>query len=473
MTMMTRRTAVSSLMAATAMGAMTVPIRPAHAASIGTLTVMGPIPVNAQSGESYRGSNEQPVAGPGAPMPDLEKYGYMQEEYFISGTVDGKPFTTSMLVRKPKDLSKFSGLVGVETIHAAGAIPFWGVGREVWAPGGHVWIAVASQRAALENQVKRFNAARYATLNVPQVGAPPGRGGAGGPALAPSGEMTQDQFSQAIMTQVGAFLKSNPRTGPLVGRPVKYLLMGGSSQTGGTTNNYIRQSHATARLPNGKPIYDGYLPGYSFPSEPLRAEGAAIIHFVSEGEVVNAANNKRPTGDRPDSDAPNDRFRAYQLVGGSHVPTRGQPAKTNPPEMPSQFPSAPINKMALINLIDWVTKGKAPPKAPKIEVANGQVVRDEYGNAKGGIRSPYVDVPAVRYIVTRPPIPGDQAGAQARSQQGIQEPLPAETLKRLYPTRQAYLTRFNQGIDKMVAGGWMLKVDGEKLKAEEAAKPPV
>ena len=50
-----------------------------------------PIPVTAESGEAYRGSNEQPVAGPGLPMPELEKVGYLQEEYFISGTVDGKP----------------------------------------------------------------------------------------------------------------------------------------------------------------------------------------------------------------------------------------------------------------------------------------------------------------------------------------------------------------------------------------------
>src|ERR1700751_1204959 len=96
---------------------------PAAAQRIALPKISGPVSVSADSGESYRGSNEQPVAGPGLPLPDLERVGYVQEEYFLSGMVDGKPYVTSMLVRKPKDLSKFSGLVGVETIHAAGAIP--------------------------------------------------------------------------------------------------------------------------------------------------------------------------------------------------------------------------------------------------------------------------------------------------------------------------------------------------------------
>src|SRR5262249_27414946 len=154
--------------------------------------------------------------------------GYVEEEYFISGTVDGQPYRTSLLVRKPSDAARFSGLVAVETIHAQGAIPFWGSGREVWMPGGHAWVAVASQRVALEDHAKRANPTRYATLSIPNL-ATPGQGPGGIAASTP-----QDRFSQAIMTQVGALLKDNPRTGPLRGLRVRWLVMGGSSQTGGT-----------------------------------------------------------------------------------------------------------------------------------------------------------------------------------------------------------------------------------------------
>lgn len=96
-----------------------------QAETIVAATVEGPISVNAESG-SFRGSNEQAVAGAGLPPPILKPYGYIEEEYFVSGAAGGKPYKTSLLVRKPSDPDRFSGLVAVETIHAAGAVPLWG-----------------------------------------------------------------------------------------------------------------------------------------------------------------------------------------------------------------------------------------------------------------------------------------------------------------------------------------------------------
>lgn len=424
--------------------------------------ISGPVAVTAESGESYRGSNEQPVAGPGLPMPDLERVGYVQEEYVVTGTVDGKPYRTSLLVRKPKDMTRFSGLVGVETIHAAGAIPFWGTGREVWAPGGHGWVAVASQRSALETQVKKFNPARYASLFVPEVPA-----GANGMAASP-----QDRISQAIMTQVGALLKSNPANGPFGRSRVRYLLMGGSSQTGGTTLRYIEQSHAAARLPNGKPIYDGYLPMEAFSTTRIAGGDAAVIHAVGEGDfaLFRLGNPDARFSIREDSDAADDRFREYEFAGASHVPTRGQTKNNHPGEYPSQLPTQPLYKMALLHLIDWVTKGTLPPRGPRLEqTAAGVMVRDEHGNVKGGIRSPWVDVPTA-HIIASPPL--DPDGNRSRAQMGIQENFPQAKLVQLYGTREAYLRKFDASIDGLVSGRWITAPDGAKLKAEEAAHPP-
>lgn len=435
---------------------------PAAAQRIALPQITGPVAVTAESGESYRGSNEQPVPGPGLPMPDLERVGYVQEEYVVSGTVDGKPYRTSLLVRKPKDLKRFSGLVGVETIHAGGAIPLWGTGREVWAPGNHGWVAVASQRAALEDRVKPFNPKRYAGMFVPEV--PTGENG-----MAPS---PQDRISQAIMTQVGALLKSNPANGPFAGARVRYLLMGGSSQTGGTTLRYIEQSHATARLPNGKPIYDGYLPMEAFSTTRIEGGDAAVIHAVGEGDfaLFRLGNPAVRFSIREDADAPRDRFREYEFAAASHVPTRGQARNRHPGEYPSQFPTQPFYKMALLHLIDWVTKGTVPPRGPRLEqTAAGEMVRDEHGNVKGGIRSPWVDVPTAR-IIASPPL--DPNGDRSRAQQGIQENFPQAKLVQLYGTREAYLAKFDRSIDADVAGRWMTAGDGAKLKQAEAAKPP-
>jgi hypothetical protein len=457
---------------ASVVGATLAAIAPAAlAAATASATITGPIPVTAQSGEPFRGLNEQPVAGPGLPLPVLQPYGYVEEEYFVSGTVDGKPYTTSLLVRKPKDPAKFSGVVAVETLHAQGAIPFWGL-REVMMPGGHGWAMVVSQRSALETFNKKSNPARYASLQIPEAtGAPPN-------PMVPG---PQDAISQQIMSQVGALLKSNASNGPFAGMTVKYLIMGGSSQTGMTTLRYIQESHARARMPNGKPIYDGYLPMEAFASGPISGGDAAVIHVVGEGDfgLFRAFSRGGQFEIRADSDASNDRYREYEFPAASHVPTRGiaDPKVIfatlnnvmNEGEHLSQFPSAPFYRATFVNLVAWVTKGVPPPKAAPIETANGEFVRDEYGNVKGGVRTPYVDLPTVRYIASAPSTDANMV----RRMIGLQEPLAAEKLHLIYKSRAEYLKRFNQEIDRLVSQRWLLSQDGEQLKAEEAKNPPL
>lgn len=457
---------------ASVLGAALASISPALAAPAAAAKVTGPIPVTAQSGEPFRGLNEQPVAGPGLPLPVLQPYGYVEEEYFVSGTVDGKAYTTSLLVRKPKDAAKFSGVVAVETLHAQGAIPFWGQ-REVLMPGGHAWAMIVSQRLALETFTKKSNPARYTSLQIPEASA-------GAPA-GPMASNAQDTISQEIMTQVGALLKSNASNGPFAGMKVRTLIMGGSSQTGMTTLRYIQESHVKARLPDGKPVYDGYLPMEAFATGPITGGDAAVIHVVGEGDfgLFRAFSHGAAFTIRADSDAPSDRFREYEFPAASHVPTRGiaDPKVIfatltnvmNPGEHLSQFPSAPFYNAALVNLIDWITKGVSPPKARPIEMANGEIARDEYGNAKGGVRTPYVDLPTVRYIASAPATDANMV----RRMIGLQEPIPAQKLSALYQSRAEYLKRFNQEIDRLVSEHWLLSKDGEQLKVEEAKDPPL
>jgi hypothetical protein len=270
--------------------------------------------------------------------------------------------------------------------------------------------------------------------------------------------------------------------GPFAGMTVKTLIMGGSSQTGMTTLRYIQESHARARLPDGKPIYDGYLPMEAFAAGPLIGGDAAIIHVVGEGDfgLFHSLARDVKFTIRSDSDAPNDRFREYEFPAASHVPTRGiaDPKVIFatldnvmiPGEQLSQFPSAPFYRATFVNLVNWITKGASPPKAAPIELANGEILRDEYGNAKGGVRTPYVDLPRYRYTASAPT---DDPNNFVRHMIGLQEPISAEKLKALYKTRADYLKRFNQEIDRLVLQHWLLAQDGEQLKVEEAKDPPL
>jgi hypothetical protein len=424
-------------------------------------TITGPIPVTVQSNEPFRADASRRPS-------NISSFGYVEEEYFVAGRVDGRPFTTSLMVRKPATSTKFSGVVVVETLHAQGNTPFWSIYRDRLMSDGHAWVMVTSQRPSLEMYVRKSNPSRYASLEIPE---------AGGAQANPLASGPQDAISQAILTQVGALLKRSASETPLGGMPVKYLIMAGVSQTGVTTLHYIQESAAMARLPNGRPIYDGYFPAEAFVSGPISGGDAAVIHVVGEGDfaLFGALDQGSNVHNRADSDTPNDRFREYQFPAGSHLPSRGVPdarmiigTSLRPGEQLSQFPSNLFYYAAFANLVDWITNGMVPPKAPPIEVRNGEIVRDAFGNAKGGVRSPYVDVPTVRYIALAPAAEGD---GPARRMIGLQEPLPQQKLRSLYKSRENYLERFDHEIDHLVAGRWLQAKDGEMLKADEAKIP--
>jgi hypothetical protein len=73
-------------------------------------------------------------------------------------------------------------------------------------------------------------------------------------------------------------------------------------------------------------------------------------------------------------------------------------------------------------------------QAPPIEIANGAIVVDALGNAKGGVRSPYVDISTARYVAAR----------YVRNLIGVEMPFSAEQLRSLYGPRADYLQRFGR-----------------------------
>src|SRR5436190_13029662 len=49
------------------------------------------------------------------------KYNYEAKEYFVSGSTSaGQPYKTRIVIRKPKDNSKFNGLILAESMHPSG-----------------------------------------------------------------------------------------------------------------------------------------------------------------------------------------------------------------------------------------------------------------------------------------------------------------------------------------------------------------
>jgi Alpha/beta hydrolase domain len=129
---------------------------------------------------------------------------------------------------------------------------------------------------------------------------------------------------------------------------------------------------------------------------------------------------------------------------------------------------------ALAALDRWVATGKAPPKAPRLAtepaVKAGEapkLVLDANGNAKGGIRTPWVDAPTAKLSGF------GNTGGPYGFLVGTTQPYDAATLAKLYPGGKAdYLKAFDASLGQAVRGGFILPADAPEIRALAAAGYP-
>ena len=128
---------------------------------------------------------------------------------------------------------------------------------------------------------------------------------------------------------------------------------------------------------------------------------------------------------------------------------------------------------ALSHLDAWVRAGRAPPRAPQLQVATpvaggpSSLVLDAEGNAKGGIRSPWVDVPTAKHSGL------GNSGGPLGFLAGSTELFDAATLQRLYPGGKAdYMARFNKALTRAVKAGFILPADQTDIRALAEAMYP-
>jgi hypothetical protein len=409
---------------------------------------------------------------------DLASLGYIEEEYFISGKANiynwdafvlfyqwdanskleiitpDFPYTIRILVRRPIKAKKFSGNIILEGIHTffGGIDIVWGKCHDYIISHGDAWVGI-SQPAALST-LKTFDPVRY------------------GPIFG-----THDGLIWDIISQVGALLKSKSKANPLYGYKVEYLYATGYSQTCALIITYINAMHEVTTVNENKPIYDGYLP-FAAGVRPttkrnlIKQCNVPIIQVQTQSEILSTFVTRRPDGDEYGN-----RYRRYEIPAATHNYTEpfayGLPLEdsnrlnvtriVNKPTGPfilNDFPLHYFLNGAIANLDLWVRSGTPPPKAEWVAVKNGDtskaaVIMDDFGNAIGGVRTPYVDVPVATYGTGFP----DQAG-------GYKLPFVDALLKKLYRNHDDYVNQVAQSTDKMLKDRWVTSIDAHKIIRE-------
>jgi hypothetical protein len=395
-----------------------------------------------------------PIAGPGMMYPNppvsavataakVEDFPYITEEFFVSGTINEVPYTTRIIVRRPRDTAAFSGTVVSEALHSGGRSLVFEWSRVSVLTRRHIFVEIVHSPANI-NLLKNFNAERYASLNI---------------AMGQTNE---------VIAQVGRLIKS--KAGPFAPYDVKRITLMGTSASSGTVRTYLA-AHPNLRMPDGGPIFDGFLLTSTNGNTPLPVVDVPMIQMPTQTEVATHA-EAGIAYRRPDSDAPGNRFRLYEVAGMPHNNSREAPGFQNDPcTLPvTDFPAGAFTALGLNYLVEWIANGKVPPHAPPIAVdrdsANdgSPLALDEFGNAKGGVRNIWVDVP----IAANGVFGKGKTQAQDRLCQlaGTKVRLPDATLKKLYPSKNEYVTRANRRLDELIAEGWFLPEYAEAIRRD-------
>jgi hypothetical protein len=123
----------------------------------------------------------------------------------------------------------------------------------------------------------------------------------------------------------------------------------------------------------------------------------------------------------------------------------------------------------------WIRDGTPPPKGDRIlTTAGGIVIRDAFGNAKGGIRTPYVDVPIKTYLPMSPACPTCPPASLCASCSfwcailGNIFPFDQVTLEGLYNNHGGYVSKFVKSTQQLFKNGWVTEADMESMKTKAA-----
>ncbi|WP_249228019.1 alpha/beta hydrolase domain-containing protein [Kutzneria sp. CA-103260] len=407
-----------------------------------------------------------------SPVP-LGAAGYTEQEYFFGGTATGyaqsgtwtgdgrwsvtpaeqAPYETRMLVRRPADPARFNGTVVVEWLNVTAGIdldPDFQYENEELLRAGYAWVGVSAQQLGVD-ALKKIDPGRYGTLNHPG-----------------------DTFSYDIFSQAAQALRHPQGADPLQGLKPKALIADGESQSAFRMVTYANAIQPVQRLYDGFLIHSRRDAGAPInlnqlsPAAWTRTDsGVPVLTVQTETDVL------APLNYFPAAQPDNPRFRLWEIPGTSHVDAHVQ--QLGQVEIQRFFPGITLPQCglppndgqeryvmdaALAHLNAWVRYGAAPPEADRITITGTPpaMVRDQYGNAEGGIRTPALQAPAATLTGT-----GNTGDSLQCTLEGTTVPFTPEQLARLYPTNADYVAAVGRAAAQAVVKGFLLPADAAEI----------
>ncbi len=162
------------------------------------------------------------------------------------------------------------------------------------------------------------------------------------------------------------------------------------------------------------------------------------------------------------------RLRTWEITGTSHVDANVLASVLGCSTQVNSGPEIYVMDAALASLNSWIENpADAPAKAARIETdSNGTIARDADGNARGGLRTPQLNVPVATLSGEGGSGPGFCAIA------GVTKPFSLAKVTSLYGSKDAYLEQFGAAMNGTIAKGFLLKADGPAMTKAAAASWP-
>ncbi len=403
---------------------------------------------------------------------DLADLGYVEEEYFVSGTAQSQAdpaqsaaYTTRILVRRPIDAAAFNGTVILDWVNVTAQFENAVDTLEahpLFHRDGYAYVHVSAQAAGLccvpVLTPKMWDPVRYAAID------------------HPGDDYAFDMFSQIAQT-----MKRPDDIDPMAGLPVERVIAVGQSQSGTRLRDYLIAVQPRARVIDAFLIHADGSGEKTYPADPA----APTIQLLSEREAT------------PEAPNVSGNYRLWEIAGAAHQDfwigvhqVQGQSVRAvsglrqagsaddalhvqagnygeqyDPGQFiciveGTQFPLRYAVMRAIDALDRWLRDGTAPPQGPRFAFDDsGTLARDADGNALGGIRLPPIDVPVATYR------------SDLCDLGGITIPFTELQLLQRYPTHADYACQMKAATERSLAQGFLLPEDAADLmqRVEQSA----